>query len=249
MSEAKSEDFRSRFYERYVSQFKQTNAQESQHDRDAFARWSDARYRPYFNHLPNNAAILDLGCGHGRMLRYLRTSGYANVHGIDISAEQCAIAVADGLRAEEADIFEYLKTHPEEFDLIIAIDVVEHFTKDELLTMFDLVNGALKPNGTVLLQTANGEGLFPGHIMFGDLTHSTIFNPGSMEQLLKLTGFDLIRFSETAPLANGAKGELRVAAWSVITGIANLVRQVECGKTQAIWTENFITAARKSPTS
>ena len=159
-----NEDFRNRFYERYVSQFKQTNASDTPQDRAEFARVGDARYAPHFSHLNREAAILDLGCGHGRMLNYLRSRGYSNAQGIDISSEQIAIATADGLKAETADIFEYLTNHPASFDLIIAIDVVEHFTKPELLSLFDLISVALKPIGTILIQTANGEGLFPGHI-------------------------------------------------------------------------------------
>jgi cyclopropane fatty-acyl-phospholipid synthase-like methyltransferase len=241
-----NEDFRNRFYERYVSQFKQTNASDTPQDRAEFARVGDARYAPHFSHLNREAAILDLGCGHGRMLNYLRSRGYSNAQGIDISSEQIAIATADGLKAETADIFEYLTNHPASFDLIIAIDVVEHFTKPELLSLFDLISVALKPIGTILIQTANGEGLFPGHIMYGDLTHSTIFNASSMEQLLRATGFTQLRFAECSPLQNGVKGEARAVAWSIITGMANLIRQIECGKTQDLWTENFITSARKA---
>lgn len=98
-AEGNGEGFRKRLYERYVSAFKTTNASETAEDRAEFARWSDARYAPHFKYLKTDAAILDIGCGQGRMLNYLRSRDYTNAEGIDISAEQVAIAASEGLRA------------------------------------------------------------------------------------------------------------------------------------------------------
>jgi len=239
-------DYRKRFYDRYVSTFNETNASDSSETIADFARWADARYFPQFSSLPKTASILELGCGHGRMLRYLKTKGFTNAIGVDVSQEQVDLVQAAGLRADCSDIFEYLKFHSGKFDLIIAIDVVEHFTQSELLDLFDLIRSALKPSGAVLLQTVNGEGLFPGHIIFGDLTHQTIFNPSSMEQLLKLTGFRDVRFTGSEPLSSGLVGILRSLIWKCVTFSMNVIRKVESGKTQAIWTENFVTSAKRA---
>ena len=193
------------------------------------------------------------------MLHYLHQKGYTNVKGIDISAEQIAIAERDGLDAEQADVFDFLKMNDssplqgerassamlgEGFDCVIAIDFVEHFTKDELLRMFELLREKMKHGGILLIQTVNGEGLFPQQIIYGDLTHQTILSPGSMSQLLRAVGFSEVKFSETAPLPKGAIGLLRSSLWSIIRTAANFMRKIESGKTQSVWTENFICTAK-----
>ena len=58
---------------------------------DAGYALHDRIYRAAFGpHLPadRDAKILDLGCGCGYFLHFLRTEGYTNVLGIDSSADQ-----------------------------------------------------------------------------------------------------------------------------------------------------------------
>jgi SAM-dependent methyltransferase len=252
--------FPTRLYDSYVSSFKHENASLTASELAHYYKGCDARYYPALESLPKSAAILELGCGHGRMLHYLQHKGFTNVKGIDISAEQIAIAQREGLNAERADVFDFLNrdgSSPlrgerasssmpgEGIDCVIAIDFVEHFTKEELLRMFELIHAKMKSGGILLIQTVNGEGLFPQQIIYGDLTHQTILSPGSMGQLLAAVGFSDVKFSETAPLASGAKGIFRSAIWNIIRASANFVRKIESGKTQSVWTENFICSARR----
>jgi 2-polyprenyl-3-methyl-5-hydroxy-6-metoxy-1,4-benzoquinol methylase len=238
-------DFRSQFYDRYVSAFKHENVSLTHGELTHFYGWCDARYFPTLAHLEKTSSILELGCGHGRILNYLRQKGFMNVKGIDVSEEQIALARKNGLDAECADVFEYLKNQfPASLDCVIAIDFVEHFTKEELLRLFELLHIAMKPGGVLLLQTVNGEGLFPRQIIYGDLTHMTILSPSSMSQLLSATEFRDIRYAECAPVAAGLTGIFRSLAWNVIRAGANAIRKIESNKTQQIWTENFICSAR-----
>jgi cyclopropane fatty-acyl-phospholipid synthase-like methyltransferase len=239
-------DYRSQLYDRYVSTFKHENASLTPAELAHYYRWCDARYFPVLRNLERNSSILELGCGHGRILSYLRQKDFSNAKGIDISEEQIALARKDGLNAERADVFEYLNSQPQaSLDSVIAIDFVEHFTKDELLRLFELLHTVMKLNGVLLLQTVNGEGLFPRQIMYGDLTHSTILSPGSMSQLLGAVGFHDVKYSECAPLSLGLKGMLRSVAWKTIRAGANAIRKIESNKTQSVWTENFICSARR----
>jgi len=249
-------DIRPRLYDSYVSTFKQENAMLTASELAHYYKWCDARYYLALESLPKSAAILELGCGHGRMLHYLHQKGFTNVKGIDISAEQIAIAKRHGLDAEQADVFEYLNSINSSplqgerlgegsFDCIIAIDFVEHFTKDELLRLVELLREKMSPCGIILLQTVNGEGLFPQQIIYGDLTHQTILSPGSMGQLLAAIGFKDVKCTETSPLANGVIGIVRSSLWSLIRTAANVIRKIESGKSQSVWTENFICTARR----
>jgi 2-polyprenyl-3-methyl-5-hydroxy-6-metoxy-1,4-benzoquinol methylase len=237
-------DIRPALYERYVSTFKQENEQLTSADLAHYYQWCDRRYFPFLKELPKSAAILELGCGHGRILNYLHQKGFANVRGIDISSEQIMLAKEHGLNAEREDVFEYLEETTEKFDCIIAIDFFEHFTKEELMRLVPMIKSSLRPNGLLLVQTVNGEGLFPRQIIYGDITHMTVLTPGSMSQLLRGAGFQRIEFAECAPIARGVIGFVRSALWKLTRFGANVLRMIEAGKRQAVWTENFITVAR-----
>lgn len=123
------------------------------------------------------------------MLRYLQASGITNLTGIDISQEQVDIASALGFNTIQADAFSFLKENEGKFGLIMAIDIIEHFKKEELYELLSLIDKALIPGGRLIIQTKNGEGLLPGYVIYGDLTHFTILSPLSLTQILTITGF------------------------------------------------------------
>lgn len=238
-------DFRTELYERYVSSFKGSHSRPSEAELKRYWAWCRHKYLPIINALPREAAVLDLGCGAGQMLEFLKDEGFTNAQGVDISREQVEIARSRGLNAEVGDAIAFLKAHENAFDLLVAFDFFEHFSKSELLSLSGLILNALKPGGYLLLQTPNGQGLFPGQIIYGDLTHMTIFTPESMTNLLRLSNFEQITFYESGPAPIDTKGQLRLLAWRAIRFLANTVRLIETGKTQQIWTENLICCCRK----
>jgi 2-polyprenyl-3-methyl-5-hydroxy-6-metoxy-1,4-benzoquinol methylase len=231
-------DFRSALYARYVSTFKGSQGG------DSFAWW-DHKYLPLLRGLARDARILEIGCGAGGLLAYLARRGFSHARGIDISAEQVAVARARGVGVDQADAFEFLACRGDEFEALIAVDVLEHFSREELLRLSQLLYSALRPGGRLLVQTANGAGLFPGQVVYGDLTHLTILTPESLAQLLTLFGFTGLQFLETGPVPLRLRGKVNLGLWRAVTTLASGVRQVETGKRQAIWTENFICLARK----
>ncbi len=138
-----------------------------------------------------------------------------------------------------ADALPFLRTQPGRFELIVAVDVFEHFTRDELIPLVPAIHAALRPGGILLVQTANGQGLFPNQVIYGDLTHLTIFTPGSLGHLLRRSGFGQLALRRDRPGAVRLRGQLDSMAWWAIRLLASFVRQVETGKRQTIWTENF----------
>src|SRR5215831_768004 len=187
-------DFRKRLYDRYVSEFKGAEVAYSAAGERNWRTWADRRLRPFLADLPRSSRVLELGCGPGWMLAYLRDLGFGSVEGIDISQEQVDLATSRGVSARVADVFRTLEESPNAYDLVIAIDFVEHFSKDELSRLVPLVRSALRPGGAFVVQTPNGEGLFPRQIIYGDFTHLTILTPNSLEQLFRIHGFDRFEF-------------------------------------------------------
>jgi predicted TPR repeat methyltransferase len=177
------------------------------------------------------------------MLNYLKQAGFTNLAGIDISADQAAEAVARGFNAVEADALQFLPQHKAEYDVIVAMDVIEHFRKEELLELLGATRDALKPGGLFLLQTPNGEGLMPGYVIYGDLTHFTILSPLSLRHVLTVAGFDDIHMKELGP---GAFVHFPLfVGWQVVRAVAVVVKFLEIGRIQRYWTESFICWCRK----
>ena len=235
-------DIRKPIYESYYSDFKKGERREkfgSLHLR----LWYNEKYLPLLKNCPKDAAILEVGCGFGLMLNYLKEAGFTNLSGIDISADQVAEAQTRGFNAVEADALAYLREHQSSYDVIVAMDIIEHFHKDELFELIELIHGALKPGGLFIIQTPNGEGLLPNYVIYGDLTHFTILSPLSMRHLLTVKGFTEIKMKELGP---GALVHFPLfVAWQFVRLAAMFVKFVEIGRIQRYWTESFICSCKK----
>lgn len=235
-------DTRKSLYESYYSDFKEGEKRERLGPLH-LKLWYDEKYLPLLKQIPREAPVLEIGCGAGLMLNYLRRSGFTNIRGIDISAEQVAQAVAKGFDAKEADALQYLSEHKLEYDAIVAMDVIEHFRKDELLELLNAVRLSLRPSGVFIIQTPNGEGLLPNYVIYGDFTHYTIVSPLSLKHILTVAGFSDIRMKELGP---GALVHFPLfVAWQLVRLGAMLVKFVEIGRIQKYWTESFICWCRK----
>lgn len=166
------------------------------------------------------ATIIDVACGAGQFLYFLKKQGYTNVKGIDLNGEslECAkrMGVTDALKA---DIFKYLPGQKAAFDVIIANQVIEHFTKDEALTFLDALHASLKDNGIVILGTPNAASLFGSMYVNIDFTHETAYTPASLAQAMLVAGFEEIRVLGEGPLAFDLKSFVRAALWQGVKGL------------------------------
>ena len=236
-------DIREPLYEKYYSTFKKGEPRE----RFGFLHlklWYNEKYLPLLKGYRRDAPLLDIGCGQGFMLRYLKSVGFTNLTGIDISGEQIEKAQAKGFNAIQADACTFLKENEGKYEIIVAIDMIEHFKKEELFELLNLIHRALIPGGLFVLQTPNGEGLMPGYVIYGDLTHFTILSPLSLRHILTITGFDDIHIKELGP-AFFIHFPLFIG-WQVVRLLAMAVKFLEIGRIQRHWTESIIASCIKS---
>jgi 2-polyprenyl-3-methyl-5-hydroxy-6-metoxy-1,4-benzoquinol methylase len=195
------------------------------------------------------AAILDLGCGYGAFLYFLKEAGYSNLKGIDESEQQVTMARALGLACvERQEILSHVQTQDSgTWDVVIVFDVMEHLTKPELIELTKDLHRVLKQGGRLIVHVPNGDAIFSGRVFFGDLTHETCFTPRSMQQLLSLCGFSIFSFVEDVPVIHGTKSLLRYVLWKTFRGLYRLVYVAETGDIgkNLILTQNFLAVACK----
>ena len=121
-------------------------------------------------HFPKDksTSILDLGCGHGAFMHFIREAGYTDVIGVDRSPEQVKVADRLGIKGiSQRDLMETLNSLPAECkNVIISFDVIEHFTKSELLPFVDEMFRVLKKGGIWIIHTPNAESPFGSRISF-----------------------------------------------------------------------------------
>ena len=238
-------DFRSELYKGYDSTYKVHISNFDEQLIQKMWKWFDKKYLPLISSFSKESPILELGCGRGYMLEYLREHGFSNLKGIDISEEQISISSKKGFNVEIADAIEFLEKNKNQFKIIIALDFVEHFYREELLSLFQGVYNSLEERGLFFFHTPNGQTILTSDLVYGDLTHLTIFTPNSAQQILRAVGFNKIDFFEAGPVAKNVNGFIRLMFWKVIKLGYNFIRLIEAGSTLKILTQNFIAVARK----
>jgi len=196
-----------------------------------------------------SARVLDLGCGHGALIHFVREAGYADVTGVDVSADQVEAARRLGIEGvRRGDLLDTLAMLPEASqDVVVSFDVIEHFTRNELVPFVDQVRRVLRPGGRWIIHTPNGDSPFVGAIRYGDLTHELAFTQSSLSQLLLSSGFSRAEFYESGPVAASVKGAVRVVVWRTIRLGLRLWLAAETGDTgrTAIFTRNLFAIAFK----
>lgn len=240
---------RDRLYARYISAH--------QHDaptrrRDAPRKTAEAWIQRYVvRRLPPSldAQILDAGCGAGEVVEFLRATGYRHVRGVDVSKEQVARAHERGIEGIElGDLRDHLRSNEATYDVIAALDVLEHFEPAEVLTVLDLVAAALRPEGMFLASVPNGCSPFMGRYRYGDFTHGTAFTDRSLSQLLRTVGMREMCFLPVNPVPHGTLSSMRFAIWQVIAALLKFSLAVETGVVRGhLVTQNIVVVARCPP--
>lgn len=115
-----------------------------------------------------NGTVVDVGCGFGRTLRFLKAAGIEAI-GVDINPEIVAHNRRDGLAC----------LSPEEFfgqhrlaDVVIMSHVVEHFSPQELFIFMESYLNLLRSGGCLLIATPLMSDRF-----FDDFDHIRPYQP------------------------------------------------------------------------
>jgi SAM-dependent methyltransferase len=195
-----------------------------------------------------DAAILDLGCGRGDFLRFLRDSGYTGLTGVDLCEEHVRSCAGSGLDVSLGDNLCFLEEHRERFDCVTLNHVLEHYDKDEGLSLLEAVLGSLRPGGRIIVVCPNmGNPFTAGRGRYADLTHETGYAGESLRFILQLAGFGSISlhgidiYCLSNPLLNLA-GRLAASSMFLFMRIIYLLNGVRSTK---ILSKNMLAVAEK----
>ncbi len=228
----------------------------SNHNRNLYGDNSLAKikaYGPALNyyygrHLPadKQARILDIGCGDGNFVYHMQQMGYKNASGIDYSAEQVEKGRSMGIENLVcADLVRFLSENTMQYDAIIAKDVIEHFTRDEVFEILELVNKNLKTGGRFIMQVPNGQGIFYTSVYYGDYTHEMAYTESSVNQVILNTGFTKSACYPTGPIPTGFVSSIRYVLWKLMVWKIKFWKMVETGNPRGIFTQNIIAVIEK----
>jgi len=157
----------------------------------------------YYNNLlgpflPKNpeAFILDVGCGTGLALGFLKASGFKNVEGVDTDAGQIKLACEAGLPGRLVeDTVKYLAGKRETAECVLCLDVLEHIPKSEQIHFLRSIYETLTPKGLLVLTVPNANASLGMRWRYNDWTHTTSFTEHSLDFVLFNAGFRKINIS------------------------------------------------------
>ena len=137
-----------------------------------------------------------------------------------MSESQVKVAHANGLNQEieVADIHQFLSDKTGQFDVITGIDIIEHFSKDELVELLNIIKKSLKPGGNAIFRTHKNYAHFASVYANGDFTHENYMNASSATQLSLSLGFINVEVHASHLEVEGLSKEIiRKITWSILS--------------------------------
>ena len=167
-------------------------------------RQFESEILPLLQSVSKSARIFDMGCGSGSLLKGLKDAGYTNVIGMDLSEEQVTMAHEFGVsEVVLGDAMQFFRSSEEQFDIITGMDIIEHFTKDELVELLQLIQSKLKKGGMAIFRTPNMDAPIATAFAIGDFTHENYLNASSAEQVMLSCGFVDVNVKPSFMRVNG----------------------------------------------
>lgn len=146
---------------------------------------------------------------------------------------------------QQADIKKFLQDKKFFYDIIFARDVLEHFNKEEIMDILDIVYHSLKQGGVFVSQTINAENLLCGRLRYIDFTHEISFTKESASQVFRMIGFKNIKIYPQPPVIHGIKSFIRYILWKFIEYCLRFYLLIETGSSKGIFTQDIIISASK----
>lgn len=228
------------------SYYQTTAARNYSASREYYERASDALERWLGRWLPQDcgAHCLDLATGCGELIYFLEREGFHNTAGVDLCSEELDQA-RSYIKGELflASIIDHLReTKSNSVDFLTALNILEHLSKDDLLTVLNEARRVLRSGGTLIALVPNALSPFGSSTRYWDMTHEWAFTPGNFRQLAQLTGFaETIDFRECSPVPHGLFSAVRYLLWQGLRALIAAWLLIEVGTARdRVYTMNML---------
>ena len=134
--------------------------------------------------------VLEVGFGDGRFLAWASSKG-ATCSGCELIPKMVELGCQLGFDVRLGAVQETFSADEEPFDLIVALDVLEHVPLQEVPSLLRFLKSLLSTDGHMLFRVPNGESPFGLAIQNGDFTHVSVHSKGRFSQLAMAAGLRL----------------------------------------------------------
>lgn len=189
----------------YSIQYKKWNDASDAHY-EKTADWYCSILQPILPLISKDAVVLDVGCGTGLLVNTLLRANFLNVHGIDLSPQQIAVAQKRNLPCSLVDteyIYNLAEQSPDSIDVLFLMDVLEHVPVVEQMRFIKCLYTLLKPGAQLVLTVPNANSTFAMRWRYIDWTHHCAFTEHGVEFLALNQGFEhvqILPFEYSLPL-------------------------------------------------
>jgi SAM-dependent methyltransferase len=151
-----------------------------------------ARYNfgPLLKGLGPDARVLEIGPGRGELITYLNSLGIADIDIVDndpsileLVRGRCRIA-----NAIKADTLQEAAPQLREYDVVFAVQVVEHIPVSEIPGFLQVLDQHLRPAGQIVFVIPNGGNPLSMIERYSDLQHQASFTENSLMALPNACG-------------------------------------------------------------
>ncbi len=147
-----------------------------------------------------SARILDIGCGSGKFVQYLRSKGY-DAYGLEPSTALYDTYLASHDHCYNSDVQSFRAAHPaERFSIITITDVLEHV--DDPNAFIRAVSEMLTGGGIVFISTPDARSLFARMAGKGwhyyNRYHLSLFSKKNLSQLMESHGLATLMLKHLA---------------------------------------------------
>lgn len=158
------------------------------------------RQQVFLEYFLESTHVVDLGCGRGEFLKLLKDKNI-NAFGVDIDGDMVKYCTGAGLRAYEADMFNFLlDAKDNEFDGVFSSQVIEHISYNDLQNLFALLRKKVRKDAPILLETPNYHCREAMERFFTDLSHQKPILPEVISFIAEEYGFKVVEFIFSSPV-------------------------------------------------
>ncbi len=145
-------------------------------------------YSKFSSFLDKDRPVIDLGCGDGCFLAYLKGMGFNDILGVESNDRLYEHCRKLNLPVEHSDILDYLKTNARKDAAYLYIDTVEHLSFDYNLEVLKRI----PVSGSLIIQTPNTHSV-RGHEFYLSLpSHVHAYCPWVLKKMLEQASYKII---------------------------------------------------------